>query len=69
MKRRWQLIVLIVILFVVSQPSGDAAQEKGRPAAGSRKARTLKLGSVPEFKEAFQNDKGNVRLVTLISPT
>lgn len=69
MKKRWALIVLAVILFGLNSPSSIAAQNRGRAAAATRKARAPELGSVEQFKVAFQSDTGKVRLVALVSPT
>lgn len=69
MKRLWALMVLGAITCGVSLPSSIAAQNRGRATAVSRKARAPQLGSVEQFKEAFQNDAGKLRLVALISPT
>jgi hypothetical protein len=69
MKKQWGLLVLAAMLFVVSLPSSNAAQKRGRSAVATRKARAPKPGSVEQFKDAFQNDADNVRLVALISPT
>lgn len=69
MTKKWALIVLAAILFGINSPSNVAAQKRGRAAAASPKTRTPELGSVDQFKVAFQNDTGKVRLVALISPT
>jgi hypothetical protein len=70
MRKQWALIVLAAILMGDTLPSSIAAQKRGRSAAAaSPKARAPELGSVKQFKEAFQNDIGKVRLVALISPT
>ena len=69
MRKQWGLLVLAATLFVVSLPSTSAAQERGRSTVAIRKARAPKIGSVEQFKDAFQNDADNVRLVALVSPT
>jgi hypothetical protein len=69
MKRLWALIILGAVAFGVSLPSSVIAQKQGRPTAVSRKARAAQLGSVEQFKEAFQAHTGKVRLVALVSPT
>jgi hypothetical protein len=69
MKKRWALIVFAAVLFGVCLAPGKAAQKPGRSAPASRKARAVELRSVEQFKDAFQNDAGTVRLVALISPT
>ena len=69
MRKQRGLLVLAAILFVVSLPSSNVAQKRGPSAVASRKARAPKLGSVEQFKDAFQNDAEKVRLVALISPT
>lgn len=69
MKKQWVLIVLAAILIGDTLPSSIAAQKRGRSAAASRKARAQELGSIDQFKEAFQKDAGKVRLVALVSPT
>jgi hypothetical protein len=69
MKRLWALMVLAAIVFGVSLPSSNAAQKRGRTASATRNARAAQLGSVAQFKEAFQYEAGKVRLVALVSPT
>ena len=69
MKKQWALMVLAAILLGGALPSSIAAQKRDRSAAVSRKARAPQLGKVDQFKEAFQNDRGKVRLVALVSPT
>ncbi len=69
MKKQSALILLAVTLFALSADISNAAQKRGRSAAVSRQTRIPELGSVDQFREAFQNDDGKVRLVALISPT
>ena len=69
MKKQFALIVLASFLFGINSPSSVAAQKRDRAAAASRKVRTSDLGTVDEYKAAFQNDTGKIRLVALISPT
>ena len=70
MRRQWTLIgVLAAMVFVLSLPSSSGAQKRGRSTATSRKVRAPQPRSVDQFKDAFQNDSGKVRLVALISPT
>ena len=68
MKKQWAMIVLAVIVFSLTTDRSDAAQKRSRPTA-SRKPRVSELRSVEGFKAAFQNGKGKVRLVALVSPT
>jgi hypothetical protein len=69
MRKQWTLIVLVAILLGVSAQPGEAAQKHGRSTSAERESRTHELGSVEQFKDAFQNDAGKIRLVALISPT
>ena len=69
MRKQWGLLVLAATLFLVSLPSSNAAQKRGRSTVAIRNARGLKPGSVEQFKDAFQNDADNVKMVALISPT
>lgn len=69
MKRQWALMLSAAILFAFSAETSKAAQKRGRPTTASRKARAPELGSVAQFKDAFQNDAGKLRLVALVSPT
>ena len=69
MRKQWGLLVLAAMLLVVSLPSSNAAQKRGRSTVAIRKAQAPKPGSVEQFKDAFQNDADNVRLVALVSPT
>ncbi|HEV8484778.1 MAG TPA: hypothetical protein VGV87_14655 [Blastocatellia bacterium] len=69
MRKQWGLLVLAAALFVVSLPSSNAAQKRGRSTVAIRKAQAPKPGSVEQFKDAFQKDADNVKLVALISPT
>jgi hypothetical protein len=69
MRKQWVPIVLAAILIVGTLPSSIAAQKRGRSGAASRKTRAPELGRIDQFKEAFQNDAGKVRLVALVSPT
>ena len=62
------LIVLAVVLFDLGAAT-SAAQRANQSVTAKRKPRRSALGSVDQFKEAFQNDEGKVRLVALISPT
>jgi len=57
------------MVFVSGLPSTAAAQKRGRSTATAGKVRHPEPGSVGQFKDAFQNDAGKVRLVALISPT
>ena len=70
MRSQWALIsVLAAMVFVIGLPSTAAAQKRGRSTATAGKVRHPEPGSVSQFKDAFQNDAGKVRLVALISPT
>ena len=65
---RTTLIFLGAILFGVSAAEINASQKPNRVSTASRKAR-IQLRNVAQFKEAFQNDAGKIRLVALVSPT
>jgi hypothetical protein len=69
MKKLWALMVLGAIVFGASLPSGNAGQKRPRSTTASHRTVETRLGSVEQFKEAFQNGAGEVRLVALISPT
>jgi len=69
MKRKWALILLAAILFAFSAETSNAAQKRRRSTTASRKAPAPELGSVAQFKDAFQNAPGKLRLVALVSPT
>jgi hypothetical protein len=45
-----------------------AAKQKTKTIPKSA-AEVITLGNIDQIKDAFQRDKGNVRLVTIISPT
>jgi hypothetical protein len=60
---------LAALLFAVSAETSNAAQKRSRSTTASRKARAPELRSVAQFKDAFQNDTGKLRLVALVSPT
>lgn len=67
--RRLLVLILGAIVFGLSLPSSNIAQKRSRSRAVIHKARGVHLSSVEQFKEAFQNDAGKVRLVALVSPT
>ena len=69
MRKQWLLIVLVAIVFEVSLPLRYLAKNQNRSITVSRAARVPQLGSVEQFKEAFQKDAGKIRLVALLSPT
>jgi hypothetical protein len=69
MKKQWALILLTGILFSLKEDITDAAGKRGRSVPAGSVARAPQLGSVEQFKEAFEKDVGSVRLVALISPT
>ena len=69
MRRQGALISVLAMVFVIGLPSTGVAQKRGRSIATTRNVRAPNLRSVDQFKEAFQNDSGKVRLVALISPT
>jgi hypothetical protein len=70
MKNLKVLAVLACYIFAVSLLPGIAAQ-KHRPSITTvgRHSETIQLGNVGQFKEAFQNDAGKLRLVAIVSPT
>lgn len=68
MKKQWALILLTGILFSIKEDITNAAK-RWRSTSAVRAARAPQLGSVEQFKEAFEQDVGSVRLVALISPT
>jgi hypothetical protein len=69
MKKQVALVALAASVFSISaQPAYSAP--KHRPLGASRlTSAPARLGTVEEFKAAFQNDQGKVRLVALVSPT
>ena len=69
MKKQWALILLTGILFSIKEDITNAAGKRWRSTSAVRVARAPQLGSVEQFKEAFEQDVGSVRLVALISPT
>jgi hypothetical protein len=69
MKKQCVVIILAAFLFGVGADIGHATQKRGSSTAASPKPQAPELGSVAQFKEAFQNDQGRIRLVALISPT
>ena len=69
MRRLFSVTILAAILFAINADTSHAAQKRGRPTTASRYAQAPELGSVAQFKDAFQNDQGKIRLVALISPT
>jgi hypothetical protein len=79
MRKKLALMALAAIIFSISLARAYSAQKRGSSSASSVKERPVKLGpvrpgpvrlgNVEQFKTAFQNDQGKVRLVALISPT
>ena len=65
---RITLILLAAILLDISTAEANASQKPNRVSTASRKAR-IQLRNVDQFKEAFQNDAGKIRLIALVSPT
>jgi hypothetical protein len=61
--------LLAAILLGISAVEANASQKPNRLASASRKSRISAPGSVDQFRKAFENDAGKVRLVALISPT
>lgn len=56
MKKGLALIALVATLLSVDARAANTGHRAG-------------LGSVEQFKTAFNNDRGKVRLVALVSPT
>lgn len=70
MKALKMFVVFVSIMFGVSLlPSGAAQKHRRSTTVESRQTGAPRLGNVEQFKEAFQNDAGKVRLVALVSPT
>jgi len=69
MRRQFAVIILAAILFAIGADASQAVQKRVRSAAANRKTQAPELGTVAQFKDAFQNDRGSIRLVALISPT
>ena len=69
MKKKWTLTLLAALTLGFSLPSRYLAQSRSHSTIASRTVQKPQLGSVEQFKEAFQNDAGKVRLVALLSPT
>lgn len=67
-KKQCAPILLVAILFTLSADTSNG-QRPGRSTAVKRRARAIQLANVEQFKEAFQNDAGKIRLVALVSPT
>jgi hypothetical protein len=65
---RAALTLLAAVLLGVSVSEAKASQKPNRVSTASRKAR-IQLRNIDQFKEAFQNDAGKIRLVALVSPT
>ena len=67
------LRLLFVFAFCISGvgvlPTNAAQKHRRSTTAVSSQAGAPRLGNVRQFKEAFQNDAGKVRLVALVSPT
>ena len=68
-RRSLALLVAAAFLLLAAEFDGvSATQRKVRP----RRPRAVKLIRLPEvepLKAAFQRDAGNVRVVTILSPT
>jgi hypothetical protein len=70
MKKQSALVALAAILFGITvQPVVYSAPKRSSAGAPRLTASPARLGTVAEFKAAFQNDQGKVRLVALVSPT
>ena len=69
MRRLLSVILLVTILFGISAGTSLGSQRRARSGTASRKSHAVALGTVAQFKAAFQNDEGRIRLVALISPT
>jgi hypothetical protein len=69
MSKRFVATILAAILCSLSAGTSHAGQKRGHSSTASRKAKAPELGTVAQFKDAFQSDQGKIRLVALISPT
>jgi len=67
MKERLALMALGAILLSVNTLPANSEVKHGRLAASYRAG--ARLRNIREFKTAFQNDQGKVRLIALASPT
>jgi len=65
MKRQFLLVLLTATVVGISLRPATSAPRGSSPFASHR----VRLGSVEQFKAAFDNDRGKVRLVALVSPT
>jgi hypothetical protein len=63
------VMALAAIVFSINLVPADSAPKPGSSSALGVKARSVRLGDARQFKTAFQNDRGKVRLVALVSPT
>ena len=74
MKKQAALAALAASVFnIIAHPAYSAPKRSHSSAAvltvPSLTAPPTRLGTVADFKTAFQNDQGKVRLVALLSPT
>ncbi|HEY6330517.1 MAG TPA: hypothetical protein VI756_14360 [Blastocatellia bacterium] len=70
MKRNFLVMALAAAALIITAPIyGVPAINTVFPSARSVGTGPAKPGTVEQFKAAFQNDKGKVRLIALVSPT
>jgi len=69
MKKKLALIAVAFIVFNINLQRAASAPKHTSSIPSRRGARPARLGSVEQFKAAFQSDEGKVRLVALVSPT
>ncbi len=63
------LIPLAVTLFACVQSGGDMLRDGANVIDAEADAMLLDFGGLDEFKQAFNKDTGDTRLVLLMSPT
>lgn len=71
--KQWRASIAFVlasaILCAGSAARGNAGQKPRRSTSAEGTSRIHELVRVDQLKEAFQRDRGKVRLVALLSPT
>jgi len=69
MKKQLLLMALVATMLSIGLQPAASAPRGSSPVASHLNARRVRLGSVEQFKTAFDNDRDKVRLVALVSPT
>ena len=68
-RHRLTSIVLAIVMFGALVMTSQAAQAPRGSATVRRKSRRTPILSIDQFKKAFQDDVGKIRMVVLLSPT